>query len=280
MAKNIGDVVRAALENTVGGYVRTEPMLKASDDVETVHKARVAIRKLRSHLKTFEPVLEPVWARTLRERLRRLQDVLAPVRDGDVFAARIAELAKTLPSADAACAHEVVLALRERVRNQHAALHDALREDWYAPLVDDAIEAAHAPHLRSDEAARDAMHAILKRVYKKLRKAVKRAADTPSDRELHRIRIKTKHLRYAVEAFACTCGRAARRYARRVEALQMALGDLHDGAVAANRLRELAASPQARFASGELAVLVRGDATCPQWRRLWHDVERKKHRFW
>jgi CHAD domain-containing protein len=96
------------------------------------------------------------------------------------------------------------------------------------------------------------------------------------------LRIKSKHLRYAAEAFACVCDDAATDFAKVVEELQTILGDQHDGVVAMKRLREMKGSGDLRFTAGELAMLS-NEASCKgraQWREAWRRVRRKDARFW
>jgi CHAD domain-containing protein len=123
---------------------------------------------------------------------------------------------------------------------------------------------------------------ILQRVYKKTRKSVQEAGVQPSDRALHRIRIKSKHLRYASEAFAEVVGKRATSYALSIECLQTMLGDQHDGVVALQRLRTLNVAPTARFAAGELAMMAAaaGNDACEKWRAQWKSIAKRRSRFW
>ncbi len=280
----IGDVVRNALGTPLAQFMRCDPLLRVSNDIEAVHKARVAIRKLRSHLHTFAPVLDEEWARDLRERLRWLQDALAPVRDADVFNQRMRALADRLPHADIDRASEVVATLDARVKEEHDRLRAQLREPHFVKLLDELVRAVREPHFShdpADRASRCIPH-ILQRVYKKTRKMVRAAGTQPSDRALHRIRIKSKHLRYASEAFADVAGKRAAEYAASVECLQEMLGEQHDAVVALQRLRVIEGSSAARFAAGELAMmaLAAGSDACKTWRAQWKRIAKRHNRFW
>ncbi|MBV8636640.1 MAG: CHAD domain-containing protein [Candidatus Eremiobacteraeota bacterium] len=281
---SIGDVVRAALGTPLRHFMHCDPLLRTSDDIEAVHKARVSIRKLRSHLHTFVPVLDEAWASDLRERLRWLQDALAPVRDADVFHQRMQALAERLPHADIERAKELIETLAARVKEQHDGLRKRVRDPHYVELLDDLVNSVREPRFAKDpdDDATQCMAQIMQRVFKKTRKQVRKAGKQPSDRALHRIRIKSKHLRYASEAFAGATSNSAARYAVRVESLQEMLGDQHDGVVALQRLRAFDGSPPARFAAGELAIMAAGagsDASL-RWRATWKKLARKRGRFW
>ena len=280
----IGEVVRAALGSALVQYMHSEPLLRTGNDIEAVHKARVAVRKLRSHLHAFAPVLDEAWALGLRERLRGLQDVLAPVRDADVFSERMAALAQRLPHPDLPAATEIIDSLRAAMQQHHDRLRLYLRDRTYLQLLDAVVEGVRSPRLRSDgsDPASRSIDAIMQRVFKAVRKRVRKAGPQPSDRALHCIRIKAKHLRYAAESFCEVAGAAAASFASRVEALQELLGTQHDGVVAVTRLRAFSGSPQARFAAGELAMLALEDGAraCDEWARCWHSLAKKRRRFW
>lgn len=94
------DVARAAFARSVERIVRSDAAIRAQRDTEAVHKARVSVRRLRSDLRTFEPVLDPPWAQTLGHRLRPLGDVLGTARDADALLARMEGEVRNLPAED------------------------------------------------------------------------------------------------------------------------------------------------------------------------------------
>jgi CHAD domain-containing protein len=72
---------------------------------------------------------------------------------------------------------------------------------------------------------------------------MRRARHTPAgpDRDiaLHEARKAAKHARYSAEAVSPAFGKPARRFAKRVQKVQSALGEHHDGVVARAAIREL-----------------------------------------
>lgn len=64
--------------------------LGESDAAEPVHKARVALRRFRTMVTAFEPILEDDLADTMQDRSRALFRILGAVRDADVMALRFA----------------------------------------------------------------------------------------------------------------------------------------------------------------------------------------------
>ncbi len=63
------DVIRSVFAEAVAALLRNDPLVRTSGDPEAVHQARVATRKLRSHLRTFAPLLDPEWTEPLRAEL-------------------------------------------------------------------------------------------------------------------------------------------------------------------------------------------------------------------
>ena len=70
------EVVRNAIAASVERLIRHDPIVRLDTDVEGVHQARVATRRLRSDLRTFRPLLDPEWAKALRDELGWLAESL------------------------------------------------------------------------------------------------------------------------------------------------------------------------------------------------------------
>ena len=235
-------------------------------DPEGVHQLRVGVRRLRSALAFFGPVLPERQRSALREPLAWLGGALGPARDLDVFAAEW--LAPVL----AARADDVALArLDDEVRAQRSASYERVREalhsDRFPRLVleirrwlarcawrDQPLSAASASLFLP---ACDYAALRLERRHRKARKHARDVANaTPIAR--HQLRIQLKKLRYAAEfTHALFPGKRADRYARRLAALQDALGVVNDAAVAervaGDLVQRLGAAPDLERAAGFLA---------------------------
>ncbi len=272
-----GDVARAAIGKSAMQLIESDAKLRTSDDAEAVHQARVAVRRLRSDLQTFAPLFETEWVCGLRERLRWLQDRFSPVRDIDILVDHLEELSEQLSPTDVARAEELIEVWRKERAQAHEALRNEIREPRYAELLDEIVEAATHPKEveMAKQPACDVAPKLLLSAFKKVRKSVRRAGLPPSDRELHQIRIKAKHLRYGSEAFVAVLGRRAERLASEAEALQTILGDEHDGVVMMKRLRECAGPQERVFVAGELAMLAmeRACEARDRWRGQWKKIK-------
>jgi CHAD domain-containing protein len=278
-----GEAARAALARAAERFVRYDTLLRLHADAEAVHQARVAIRRMRSDLRTFGAVLDRAWADGLREQLRWIGDTLSAARDADVVIARLSDDGTTLPQTDRRRIDVILGPLREEREQAYRNVGAMLREPRYDDLLEAIVEAARAPVLgaRAEMPATDAARLILGPAWKSLRKAVRRRSRPPTDRELHRIRIKAKRERYAAEALAPAVGANAHALARAVEALQTVLGTQHDAATASAVVRRIGKSADASFVAGELLIIeCQADAQAREgWRASWRKAKRRAQPF-
>lgn len=282
-----GDVVRRAIAVSVARLIRHDVVVRLDTDPEGVHQARVATRRLRSDLRTFEPLVEPEWARDLRDELGWLADAFGRVRDGDVMLMRMRKRAASLPDAGARGATAVLTALERERDGAFEELLQALRDDRYVILLDRLVEAAREPVLAADARlpAKKVLPQLVRRPWRALEKAAKAIGDAPVDDELHAVRIKTKRCRYAAEAVAPVLDKRARVFASAAADLQDVLGDFNDAVVAEGWLREWAGRARSRaaiFAAGELAGLERAAAetTRARWRKAWKRLASSRPEAW
>jgi CHAD domain-containing protein len=263
-------------------YLRLDPHDPPED---AVHQARVATRRLRSDLKTFGPVLDPVWLRHTRSELQWLGSQLGAVRDIDVLNKRL-QSPRQIPGGSSGTDE-----LRSRLASQRRAnseeLAYALRSDRYLDLLGRLDVGTSFPRFshspQSQEAtdsgcgpsdpARRALPRLLGPHWKTLRQRVTTAGHRPSDTQLHRIRIASKQLRYGAELAEPVLGKTARRTARGAEDIQTILGDHHDSVTALAWFERVPAegTAEASFAAGYRAADARRQQskTRRQWERAW-----------
>src|SRR6202035_374769 len=75
---------------------------------DSIRKVRIAARRIRTDLQTFGALLEPEWTGALRDRIGALTTRLGTVRDAEVLAGRLAELAALLPEEERPAALPIV----------------------------------------------------------------------------------------------------------------------------------------------------------------------------
>jgi CHAD domain-containing protein len=263
-------------------FLRLHP---AQPSKRAIHQARVGVRRLRSDLKTFGPLLDPVWLEHTRSELEWLGSVLGRVRDLDVLAERLGADGATMPL-EARGREELLSGLTAERRRHGNELANLLESKRYIDLLDRLHAGAcsppfqvgvpankpHSRELGPDVLARDALPELVRPHWKRLQRKVRKAGPRPTDAELHRIRINSKQLRYAAESAEPVIGKTARRTARRAEDLQATLGDQHDSVAAVEWLERAASdgTAAASFAAGVMAAEGRRQQT--KLRRRWeHD---------
>ncbi len=283
-----GDVVRRALSTSVIRLIRHDPGVRLGTDIEDVHQARVATRRLRSDLRTFKPLLDGDWTDSLREDLSWLGAELGRVRDAEVQRDRLRAAAATLPTLDRRSAAAVVAPLVAQVRSARRHLLTAMETDHYVEVIDHLVDAARAPALTADAAApaHEVLPSLVRRPWRALRAAAIARREAATDEQLHDLRIRAKRCRYAAEAAAAATGKRAASFAKEVAALQEVLGELHDAVVAEQWLRARSESPRihdtALFATGELVALQRDAAerARAEWPAAWRRVQQRWTHAW
>ncbi len=279
-----GELVAHAIARSVADHMGNAPGVVLGTDSEALHHARVATRRLRSDLRTFEPLLDSSWSRSLRSDLREPAAVLGAVRDSDVLIHRFEDSAGRLPNPDGVDA--LVASLVETRAAQRVQLVAFMASSEYTMLLDRLVEAARDPALaRGARSSVKKLNRLVRQPWRRLSKAVNRLPDDPPDEMLHEIRIRAKRARYAAEAVIPGVGRPARRFAKRAEHLQEVLGIIQDAAVAYEWLVSWSAGSddqEAVFAAGQLAGLeiARRSTSRAAWREAWRDLNRSKNTTW
>src|SRR5262245_9008660 len=131
----VEDVIRAAIGSGAARLIDNDPGVRVAADPEAIHQARVATRRLRSDLKTLEPLLSEERVAWLRDELAWIGGALGNVRDADVLTSRIGDAGNRLqgPSAWVARVAECV---QDDRSTAHAELIDALESPRYLSLVE------------------------------------------------------------------------------------------------------------------------------------------------
>jgi CHAD domain-containing protein len=210
-------------------------------DAEGVHQMRIGIRRLRTAISLFKDMLEGAQTEAMKLELKWLAGELAPARELDVFLKRVVKRAQD-DHADEPSLDAVAEDLRARRLEALGKAEAAVASSRFRRLVLDAAAwiAIGDWTQNSDEFSRllrerpvvDAVSDELRRRSKKIRKQGKQLAKLDA-RHRHRLRIRTKKLRYAAEFFSGVfpSKKSARRcdkFISKLKAMQDALGDLND----------------------------------------------------
>lgn len=216
-----GQAVRFALANGTRRLMEHDAPTRLGE-VEGVHQMRVATRRLRGDIATFEPLIDEPWANGIVQELRWLGDLLGAVRDRDVQLASLAsediDLERELSQLQTAIA-----AAREEARQE---LMDALASSRYLDLLERLVQAAREPLLlpEAQDAASAVVPELLAKTAGRTRGRLKEVQPDSPDRTYHQARIGAKNLRYAAEAIGPFVG----HHAGRIEKLAAAATDVQD----------------------------------------------------
>ncbi|MDH2391504.1 CYTH and CHAD domain-containing protein [Streptomyces sp. HNM0663] len=245
--RTAGDHVLAYLREQVDALLVHDPAVRR-DLPDSVHQMRVASRRLRSAFRTYRKIVDRSVTDPMGDELRWLAAELGFARDQEVLAerlrSRIDELPRTL----------VLGPVRGRLRTWAAARGSGTRRRAVAVLDSkrylallDSLEAllADPPLLKAaDVPAEKTLPKAVLKDYDRLAQRVETALSLPAGEErdlaLHDARKAAKRARYAGEAATTALGKPAKRFAKRMKAVQTVLGDHQDSVVAREALRNLA----------------------------------------
>ncbi|MBI8989359.1 CHAD domain-containing protein [Corynebacterium meridianum] len=260
--------VLAVLEHNYRRLLDYDPRVRV-DEWDSVHQMRVATRELRSHLETFDGVMDGDRYRGTARGLRELASVLGAARDAEVVAERFRDLTSdggsgvVAPEATAA----LVASVRADYRDAHARVVEYLNSPEYLRLLEELEKLLADPPFRGDadapgsgdtgDTASEILLDHLGRAYRKLLARHDHAMSVWDDRSvplrereenIHRIRKAAKKLRYSAEAVGAATGLRTKHLYKACSRMQSVLGDFQDAVTSRDIL--LAKAEQARADGG------------------------------
>ena len=207
--------------------------LRVSEEPEGAHQLRVGLRRLRTALKIFAPVMAPGAADPLGAEAQRLAAEVAGTRDMDVL---IDELVAPLDGGDDMAA--LVALLEKRRKAARVRLASVLADPSTGDFLIDLLAFTEARGwLSVDDIGQSVGLAapvapFAERLIARLRRKVEKLGRDPealSPEERHDLRKRFKRLRYAYDFFEPLMPKSARRkLLPRVKAAQDVLGVLND----------------------------------------------------
>ncbi len=211
--------------------------VRAAEDIEYVHRARVATRRLRTSLAMFGHCFAPEQVKRWRKAIRRLTDSLGDARDRDV---QIEFLCGALSALNAkecfpGIVHVLVQLERDRERLQRKVVKavDRIEADRVLrkirlkaeEFLDKPVSAPGCPHVPA------ACEPIKQHVQRQLDDLFQYEGSLgdPEDRVRHHaMRIAVKRLRYTLEISRQIHLGRLDAAVETVKRLQTLLGDIHD----------------------------------------------------
>ena len=228
-------VARGLLRRRLSAVGRAVAAVSAANAGEAaVHRLRVSTRRATAAIIVFRPLIPRRQRRWFKKALRRIRRAAGEARDLDVLVARGHGAASAVRAGDASRRLAELLADRrpETRRRLHSGLAELPMHAWEGETA--ATVAAVASRAPAETVASFASRRARRLVGRFLARL-----DRPlrQGRAIHRLRIETKKLRYALEAIAEIGTPAATSSADRpLHRLQDRLGEYTDRAAAADRL--------------------------------------------
>jgi len=243
-----------------------------SEDPEFVHQARVAIRRLRSAIRLWQPLLPEEFVARFDPLWRDLGTKLGETRNWDVFRDEtLPILGEAFPGSDLdrLARHAV-----KSCANSRRDTRKALRSPEYSRLLIGFTAAV----LGLTAAGAGKLGVFVPPCLKRRAKRVKeraRAAAGPDVAARHRLRVAFKQLRYAVEFFSPILSAPhLNRYLQAATALQELLGRLNDLAVASQLISEALPGRKGEAIVHWLAI--RSESLLPEFGRLLDEFQQQR----
>ncbi|HVR99528.1 MAG TPA: CHAD domain-containing protein [Thermoanaerobaculia bacterium] len=226
-------------------------------DAEALHDFRVALRRLRSTLRSYRPYLEESLPKKLRRRIRDLARSTGPGRDIEVQLEWLRERSRHLAGHHRAGLAWITGRLEEQMREAYSGMIEQLPEEF--PDIEKDLRqrlSVYRTEVHLDaETERPTFAAatagILRRQALELESHLARVDSVEDEEEAHEARIVAKRVRYLLEPLV---GQSrdlpeADAIVKRLKGLQDLLGELHDAHVLETELAaavETAAAERAR----------------------------------
>lgn len=245
---NAGDHLLAYLREQRDTIVELDPAVR-QDAYDSVHRMRVATRRMRSAFRSYGKLLDREMTDPLGEELKWLAGELGVDRDREVLTER---LTAALAEVDRTLVHGPV---RTRLRRWTDArrggsrrrLTGVLDSARYLALLDGLDALVDAPPLLPAASGKPekAIARVVRKDFGKLAELVEQAVGLPpgQDRDLalHEARKKAKRTRYSAETAVPALGAPATSLVKSMKTLQTLLGDHQDSVMTRQTLRELSA---------------------------------------
>jgi CHAD domain-containing protein len=229
------------LQRDYHALLARQPGPGAAPSSADVHQIRIATRRLRVALRLFGTMLPVKTAARLRKELRWLARGLSDVRDLDVHNKALRQHIRQSGNdvVEGLGGYELALQ-RERAaaRDELKSLFTSARYEQViaslGALLDGAPSSAALRRWRTFTVRKGAVK-YLKHTRRRVLKLGRKIDDDTGVEELHRLRIRAKRLRYALEFFANVYPRLLPA-AEGTKALQDVLGEQQDARTARRRV--------------------------------------------
>jgi len=241
-------------------------------DAEALHDFRVALRRLRSTLRAWQPALGDSLRKKDLRRLRKVARATNEARDAEVLLAWLGAVRAALAESHRPAVDWLASRLEHR-RRAGGPVEPALLEDLartFARLARSLASSGTAPASGAPTFGA-ALAGLVRAQGRALRDELGRVTSAEAVAHAHRARIAAKRLRYLLEPLLGAKKGDSREAVERLKELQDVLGELHDSHVAA------AAVAAARVEAAAERLRLPGEDGLPGLRPGLIAVERAAH---
>ena len=270
----IADAARVTLATGVAAMKQHQAAAIAGD-IEALHQMRVGTRRLRASVQLFAGVIHGSRMRIYKRDLPWLGQAAGSVRDCDVMEALLRDCGHHLEPALATALEPLAEMISAKREAEHARFVEQLRTPRYTQMCARLAD----PLLRRALPATDAgcnAPAMIAPIARSVRKAGKRIARNAPPALFHRLRVRIKRLRYALEMLIEMGGKRSRKALMRLEQMQELLGVHQDTVTATAWLRDYALSAEG-VAPGTLMAV---GATIQMLTDRRHQLATRAYRQW
>lgn len=217
-----------ALEKEIEGVYHAE-------DIEFIHRMRVASRRVRTSLAVFKNCLPPKKGETWLAQIRKLTRALGQARDADVQIDLLNNFFEKLPNAKYKPGIRRLITRLDQQRTKMQKKVEAELDDLIRSKAIDNLKSKFIPYLEHSLQASKASPALFELAYSNINERLNeflsyevylRQAEYKD--ELHAMRIAAKRLRYTMEIFSPLYNDRLRRPMRAIRKTQEMLGEIHD----------------------------------------------------
>lgn len=241
-----------------------EDMVLYGQDIEGVHQMRVALRRLRSALSLYKPLIPAKTHKWLRDEVKWMSDVLGVARDWDVFALTLQTIRKHYQPALFDTTLEKVQALQKQA---YIDVREAMRSPRYTCLLLNIGQWLTAQTWREnadkkycaklEQPIQAFTSKVLQKQYEQVCKKGRNITKLEPEAR-HEVRIMVKKLAYGIRFFSeLYPNRTTKPFIKSLSVLQDNLGILNDISVSEQLIAQLALAdePVRYFLAGWYAHL-------------------------
>ena len=229
--------------------IANEPGTRLGQDIEALHDMRVATRRMRAAFQVFTPYFDAKALAPYLKRLRRTGRTLGAVRDLDVLMDKARGYQAGLPPEQAASLEPLLthwqarrgIARRQMLKYLDSRAYREFTADFAAFLTTPGVGALEIP--AGEPVPHQVRHVVPGLIFTRFEtvRAYEALLAGAPITTLHRLRIDSKRLRYALEFFRDVLGPETPDLIKQVTGMQDLLGALQDAHVAEGLVAEFLA---------------------------------------